>query len=76
VFEVPEMGFYVVSRYDDVMEVLRDDVTYSSSVGHKMGRVLSQSPRESVNAVLAEGYPTSTRCRSSTPPSTPASAHW
>ncbi|MBA3741979.1 cytochrome P450 [Sporichthya sp.] len=58
VVHVPEMGMYLISRYGDVAEALRDDETYSSCVASKLTSGLSMNPqRDSVDAVLATGYP-------------------
>lgn len=54
VFFAERFGFWVVTRHDDVMRVLKDGVTFSSR------DALTSSPVElpaEVNAVLAEGWP-------------------
>ena len=51
---VPGLDLWVVTRYDDVVAVVKDDETFSSR------NALRSSPREplaEVRAVLAEGYP-------------------
>ena len=51
---VPGLDLWVVTRYDDVVAVVKDDETFSSR------NALRSSTRESlaeVRAVLAEGYP-------------------
>jgi cytochrome P450 len=54
VFYAKRFGFWVVTRYDDVLEVLKDGVTYSSR------DALTSSPVElppAVRSVLDEGWP-------------------
>ena len=56
--EQPGLG-YVVSRYEDVVAVLRDSATYSAAFNPGFGSSrLTLNPRPaSVDAVMAEGYP-------------------
>jgi cytochrome P450 len=54
VFFAEQFGFWVVTRYDDVLTVLRDPETFSS-VGALTSSTVD-SPAE-VRAVLAEGWP-------------------
>lgn len=54
VFFAQRFGFWVVTRYDDVLEVLKDHTTFSS-----VGALVSATDEhpEEVRAVLAEGWP-------------------
>jgi cytochrome P450 len=54
VFFAEPYGFWVVTRYDDVLAVLKDDQTYSS-VNALRSSTLELPPE--VEAVLAEGWP-------------------
>ncbi len=54
VFFAEPYGFWVVTRYDDVLAVLKDDETYSSVNALRSSTV--ELPPE-VEAVLAEGWP-------------------
>lgn len=54
VFFAEPYGFWVVTRYDDVLAVLKDDKTYSSVNALRSSTV--ELPPE-VEAVLAEGWP-------------------
>ncbi len=40
VYQMPETGFYLVSRYDDLRQVLRDTDTFSNDVNVKHGKGL------------------------------------
>ncbi|MDE1974692.1 MAG: cytochrome P450, partial [Hyphomicrobiales bacterium] len=51
VFYVPALGLWVVTRYDDVLAVLKDHDTFSST-----GALKSAPLPDEVAAVLAEGY--------------------
>jgi len=51
VFHVPALDLWVVTRYDDVLAVLKDHDTFSST-----GALKSAPLPEAVAAVLAEGY--------------------
>src|ERR1700736_4079334 len=44
VFEVPGMGFYLVTRYEDVSAVLKDDKTFSNRFPGMFGTGLSFAP--------------------------------
>jgi cytochrome P450 len=55
VFRSDEFNAVVVSRYDDVVAVLKDAETFSSQWIHKVRAIFS--PQESVRKVLADGYP-------------------
>jgi cytochrome P450 len=54
VFFADRFGFWVITRYEDVVAVLRDDETFSS-VG-ALESTTEEMPRE-VAAILAEGWP-------------------
>ena len=51
VFHVPDLNLWVVTRYDDVLAVLKDHDTFSST-----GALKSAPLPDEVAAVLAEGY--------------------
>lgn len=55
VIEVPELGVVLVTRYDDVMTVIRDDDTFLSGISGELVSAFSFNPqRDSVNEVLAK----------------------
>jgi cytochrome P450 len=54
VFYAEKYGFWVVTRYEDVLEVLKDDETFSSVDALRSSTV--ELPPQ-VQAVLAEGWP-------------------
>ncbi len=54
VFHAAAYGFWVVTRYDDVLAVLKDDDTFSSA--DALTSSLVELPAE-VEAVLADGWP-------------------
>jgi cytochrome P450 len=54
VFYAERFGFWVVTRYEDVLAVLKDDATFSSCDALTSSRV--ELPAE-VEAILAEGWP-------------------
>ena len=56
VFQDPESGIFFISRYDDVIAVLRDHATFSSVMGGKSTRAID-SPDPEVRAIMAGGYP-------------------
>jgi cytochrome P450 len=56
VFQDPESGIFFISRYDDVLAVLRDHGTFSSVMGGKSTRAIDSKDPE-VRAIMAEGYP-------------------
>jgi cytochrome P450 len=59
VVSLPELGVHIITRYEDVKRVLRDERVFSSSSGGRMGSggmSISQPP-PSVQEILAEGYP-------------------
>jgi cytochrome P450 len=58
VFRVPGAGFYLVTRYEDVVAAVRDTETFSNrftSPGLALGRG-SPAIQEELNAILACGY--------------------
>jgi cytochrome P450 len=57
VFEVPGMGFYLVTKYADVATVLKDDVTFSNRFPGMFGTGLSFAPASPAKeAAHAKGY--------------------
>ncbi|MBA58352.1 MAG: cytochrome P450 [Gammaproteobacteria bacterium] len=56
VFEDPESGIFFISRYADVVAMLRDHETFSSVIGNKSTRAIHSAEPE-VKAIMAEGYP-------------------
>lgn len=52
VYQVPGMGFYIVSRYEDVLEALRSPDVFSSKMGFRPGSV----PAEAIRIYEEEGY--------------------
>ena len=56
VFQDPESGIYFISRYDDVLAVLKDHATFSSVMGRKSTRAID-SKEAGVQAIMAKGYP-------------------
>lgn len=54
VFYAEQLGFWVVTRYDDVLAVLKDDETFSSVDALRSS---SAELPPAVRAILAEGYP-------------------
>jgi cytochrome P450 len=59
VFEVPGLGFYVVSRYEDIARVVRDPATFSSEYSTAFGAqgLSFSTPTEEVDEVMAGGLP-------------------
>src|SRR5262245_17371566 len=58
VYEEPGVG-YVVSRYEDVLGILRDSETFSAGFnpGFASSRMTLNPRPASVDAIMAEGYP-------------------
>jgi len=57
-FQVPELGFWLVTRYEDVHRILSDPQTFSSHYPERFGTGLSLGPAsERAAEVLATGYP-------------------
>jgi cytochrome P450 len=52
VYRPPGQSFFIVSRYEDVRQVLLDPETYSSNWYHHVS-----NPHPEVVAILAQGYP-------------------
>jgi cytochrome P450 len=70
VFRVPGPGFYLVTRYEDVMAAVRDTDTFSNrftSPGLALGRG-SAAVQEALNAILANGYPRTPTLLTNDPP--------
>jgi cytochrome P450 len=70
IFRVPGQGFYLVTRYEDVMTAVRDTDTFSNrftSPGLALGRG-SPAIQEEVNAILAAGYPRTPTLLTNDPP--------
>ncbi len=53
VYQVPGAGFYIVSRYEDILSVLRRPELFSSSSGPGLRPV----PDDDVQAIMREGFP-------------------
>jgi cytochrome P450 len=56
VFQDPESGIYFISRYDDVVAMLKDHATFSSVMNGKSTRAIDSKDPE-VRAIMADGYP-------------------
>jgi cytochrome P450 len=57
VFEVPGLGFYLVTKYEDVSAVLKDDATFSNRFPGMFGTGLSFAPATPAKeAAHAKGY--------------------
>jgi cytochrome P450 len=57
-YQIPYLGFWLVSRHADVKRVAADPETFSSVYPELLGTGLSFSPRtDKLDAVLATGYP-------------------
>jgi cytochrome P450 len=57
VFEVPGLGFYLVTKYEDVSTVLKDDKTFSNRFPSMFGTGLSFAPATPAKeAAHAKGY--------------------
>jgi len=70
VFRVPGHGFYLVTRYEDVLFALRDTETFSNrftSPGLALGRG-SPGVQAEIDAILAEGYPRTATLLTNDPP--------
>jgi cytochrome P450 len=70
VFRVPGRGFYLVTRYDDVMAAVRDPEVFSNRF-HSPGLALGQGStavQEEIAAILAEGYPRTATLLTNDPP--------
>ncbi|MDQ1515428.1 MAG: hypothetical protein QOE80_1258 [Actinomycetota bacterium] len=70
VFRVPGAGFYLVTRYEDVVAAVRDTETFSNrftSPGLALGRG-SPAIQEELNAILACGYPRTPTLLTNDPP--------
>jgi cytochrome P450 len=70
VFRVPGRGFYLVTRYEDVMAAVRDPEVFSNRF-HSPGLALGQGSaavQEEIAAILAEGYPRTATLLTNDPP--------
>jgi cytochrome P450 len=70
VFRVPGHGFFLVTRYEDVLAATRDTETFSNrftSPGLALGRG-SPEVQAQVDAILAEGYPRTPTLLTNDPP--------
>ena len=56
VFQDPESGIFFISRYEDVLAMIKDTATFSSVMGGKSTRAIESKDPE-VRAIMAEGYP-------------------
>ncbi|CAB4870697.1 unannotated protein [freshwater metagenome] len=61
------MGFWLVSRYDDVMSVVRDAERFSSNFNTSFAGGTGPSPE--LSAILADGYPSANTLLTNDPPS-------
>ncbi|HET9771576.1 MAG TPA: cytochrome P450 [Acidimicrobiia bacterium] len=70
VFRVPDQGFYLVTRYEDVMAAVRDTATFSNRFTSPTLALGQGSPavQEQVQAILAEGYPRTPTLLTNDPP--------
>jgi cytochrome P450 len=67
VFEVPELGFWIVSRYDDIVAVLKNTEVFSSASGPAV-----RGPRErtdELRAIYEQGWPPVNTLLTNDPPS-------
>jgi cytochrome P450 len=56
-YEIPFMGFWMITRHEDVKQVVADPKTFSSVYPDRFGTGLSFSPRtDKLDEVLATGY--------------------
>ena len=60
------LGFWVVSRYDDVLSVVRDTERFSSDMRNSF---VSGPPSDELKAIQAEGYPSVNTLLTNDPPS-------
>ncbi|MEX0846935.1 MAG: cytochrome P450 [Ilumatobacteraceae bacterium] len=60
------LGFYVVSRYEDVVAIVRDTERFSSDMRNSF---VSGPPSDEVKAIQAEGYPSVNTLLTNDPPS-------
>lgn len=70
VFRVPGQGFYLVTRYEDVLAATRDTATFSNrfhSPGLALGRG-SEAVQAELEAILATGYPRTPTLLTNDPP--------
>jgi len=65
VYQVPGAGFFIVSRYEDVMYMLCNEDVFSSKI--PPGR--QEEPTPEINEILAQGYPAANTLLTNDPPS-------
>lgn len=68
VFQVPGAGFYLVTRYDDIVTVLKNPVVFSNKFAQAM-QARTGGPRKELLDVWAEGYPPVDTLLTNDPPS-------
>jgi len=56
VYRVPELGFFIVSHYDDIMHVLHNEEIFSSNSPAGPG-VGATPPTSELRAIMERGYP-------------------
>ena len=57
-YQIPMMGFWLVSRHEDVKKITSDPATFSSVYPELLGTGLSFSPRtDQLDELLATGFP-------------------
>jgi cytochrome P450 len=65
VYQVPGAGFFIVSRYEDVMSVLCNEELFSSKI--PPGR--QEEPTDEIREIMAQGYPMANTLLTNDPPS-------
>ena len=73
VYELPGFGVYLVTRYDDIVEALRNPEVFSSDLG-KAGSgsvvgLFSPPPTDEIREILSHGYPAAKTLLLNDPPS-------
>lgn len=58
VYQLPGAGYFVISRYDDLVEVLNNEEVFSSNESPGM----QAQPGPEIEEILKQGYPPRTRC--------------
>jgi cytochrome P450 len=66
VYQVPGLGFFIVTRYDLLLEVLGDQQRFSSRSGPGVGG--NANPPEELLAIMRKGYPPVDTLLSADPP--------
>lgn len=67
VYRMPETGFYLVTRYRDVLEVLRDSEAYSNDLGSGLRPARCSSP-DARKLYQREGFETTATLQRTDPP--------